>query len=47
MIDDEIQAYLSSETPKYLLDVFGVDIKGVKPITEMRKILKEYNNFKE
>ena len=45
VVDDEIQAYLSSETPKYLLDVFGVDIKGVKPIAEMRKILKEYNNL--
>ena len=45
VIDDEVQAYLSSESPKYIQEEFGIDIKNVPEIKQMRKVLSKYNTF--
>jgi hypothetical protein len=45
VINDEVQAYLSSETPKYLMEIFNTDISGVETIKKMRKVLSEYNTL--
>jgi len=45
VITDEVHAYLSSETPKYLMETFNVDIRGVESITQMRKVLSKYNTL--
>ena len=46
VIDDEIQAYLSSEKKKYLIKEFDIEFDEMKLIIkEYRKVLLKYNKF--
>jgi hypothetical protein len=47
VLDDEIQAYMSSEKISHLAHDFKLDIKEMKPlIKKYRKVLSKYNKFK-
>jgi hypothetical protein len=46
VIEDEIQAYMSSEKKSFLRKQFGLDLTILKPLVkEYRKVLLKYNTF--
>ena len=43
---DEIQAYLSTDTKKDLVENFELDYDTLKPlITQYRRVLRKYNSY--